>query len=446
MLHVDEGALHAYLDGALDEYPTAEADRIRSHLEACAECAERMGEERRVRSDAHALLGLAAPAVEAPDFEELRAYVERTRGAGMGVSTRVYRLRWAASILVALGTGWLLRGGVPGPATPMPEAVVASSGADDMSAPARADADGPSVTRVEPLVSAPSTVAAGRTAPTEPDPSAAKTEDAGSARARAAFAQSAAPPAPSGQPAGAPTAVVEAEISSAQVAEAEISSAQVAEAQVSALPEAELRASADAEIRSLARDESLGGAGVRSLEANTSADMEPSATDAVESPAALDDRAALAARESADEVDTAEAGQPGVEDQVDEEAERLQRAPTMVTALEQDAFAPRRSVDEEVEPVTDEPSLVVPGYDVLSVTNLGRGTASLGVHVVQRLADGSTFEIYHLEPEVERDVVPSAGPARNEVRVRTEGGWIVLQGPLPRSELEELLARLFPTG
>jgi hypothetical protein len=437
MLHVDEGALHAYLDGALDEYPTAEADRIRSHLEACAECAERMEEERRVRSDAHALLGLAAPAVEAPDFEELRAYVERTRGAGRGVSTRVYRLRWAASILVALGTGWLLRGGVPGPATPMPDAVVASSGAEDASALARADADGPTVTRVEPLVSAPSTVAAGRTAPTEPDPSAAKTEDAGSARARAAFAQSAAPPAPSGQPAGAPTEVV---------VEAEISSAQVAEAQVSALPDAELRASADAEIRSLARDESLGGAGVRSLEANTAADVEPSATDAVESPAAFDDRAALAARESADEVDTAEAGQPEVEGQADEEAERLQRAPTVVTALEQDAFAPRRSVDEEVEPVTDEPSLVVPGYDVLSVTNLGRGTASLGVHVVQRLADGSTFEIYHLEPEVERDAVPSAGPARDEVSVRTEGGWIVLQGPLPRSELEELLARLFPTG
>ena len=79
MSHVDEGALHAYLDGALDEYPAAEARRVREHLEDCAECAERLEVERRVRGDASAMLGLAAPRVEAPSFEELRAYV---RGLG----------------------------------------------------------------------------------------------------------------------------------------------------------------------------------------------------------------------------------------------------------------------------------------------------------------------------------------------------------------------------
>ena len=46
MSHVDEGALHAYLDGALDEYPAAEGRRVREHLDLCPECAERLEVER----------------------------------------------------------------------------------------------------------------------------------------------------------------------------------------------------------------------------------------------------------------------------------------------------------------------------------------------------------------------------------------------------------------
>jgi anti-sigma factor RsiW len=75
MWHVDEGALHAYLDGALDEYPAPEARRVREHLETCAECAASLADERRVREEAQEILGLAAPSVEVPTFEELRAYV-----------------------------------------------------------------------------------------------------------------------------------------------------------------------------------------------------------------------------------------------------------------------------------------------------------------------------------------------------------------------------------
>ncbi|MGB0543355.1 MAG: anti-sigma factor family protein, partial [Longimicrobiales bacterium] len=111
MSHVDEGALHAYLDGALDEYPATEARRIRDHLDACSACAERLEAERGLRSDAHAMLGLAAPAVDMPSFEELRAYVERTRPATSRTTVRVTRLSWAASVMLALGVGWILRGG-----------------------------------------------------------------------------------------------------------------------------------------------------------------------------------------------------------------------------------------------------------------------------------------------------------------------------------------------
>ena len=91
MSHVDKGALHAYLDGALDEYAQAEATRIRDHLDQCAECGEQLEIERMLRADAQAMLGLAAPDVDLPSLEELRAYVKRTRPVRQTMSVRMYR-------------------------------------------------------------------------------------------------------------------------------------------------------------------------------------------------------------------------------------------------------------------------------------------------------------------------------------------------------------------
>ena len=111
MSHVDEGALHAYLDGALDEFPMAEAERIRDHLDACAACAERLEAERAIRADAEAMLGMAAPMVDMPSLEELRAHVKRTRPERPAAAVRMVRMGWAASVVLALGAGWMLRGG-----------------------------------------------------------------------------------------------------------------------------------------------------------------------------------------------------------------------------------------------------------------------------------------------------------------------------------------------
>ncbi len=130
MSHVDEGALHAYLDGALDEYPPAEARRIREHVETCAVCGERLAEEREVRDEAHAILGQAAPEVTVPTFEELRAYV-RAQQPRTKLSVRVYRLSWAASVVLALGTGWMLRGGDAVPIAPLEQARVTEAGTMD---------------------------------------------------------------------------------------------------------------------------------------------------------------------------------------------------------------------------------------------------------------------------------------------------------------------------
>jgi hypothetical protein len=114
MSHVDEGTLHAYLDGALEEYPALEARRVRDHLDACATCRERLMAERGIRDEAASILALATPHVEAPTLEELRAYARAAATRRPLVGRRMQWLGWAASLVLALGAGWMLRGGEGG--------------------------------------------------------------------------------------------------------------------------------------------------------------------------------------------------------------------------------------------------------------------------------------------------------------------------------------------
>jgi hypothetical protein len=139
MSHIDDGALHAYLDGALDEYPATEGRDIRAHLEVCAACRERLEVERGVRTSAMSILGLAAPQVEVPSLEDLRAYARANPPAARQLPVRLRRVAWAASVLLALGMGWMLRGGpdvrdagpilavAPAPAAGLEADVVAST-------------------------------------------------------------------------------------------------------------------------------------------------------------------------------------------------------------------------------------------------------------------------------------------------------------------------------
>lgn len=218
MSHVDEGALHAYLDGALDHLPASEAARIRDHLAACDACSLRLEEERALRLEAASILAGADPgAGDLPPLEELRALARA--GGRSSAGLRLRRLTWAASIVVAGGTGWLLRGAqqAPPPSTPvgveasMPERV-------EPVAEGRAEAGRAAVDRTETEQAAVSHVSTGqaaalRTQEDAPEPVAAGRGGAltvmqdslearlGETRVRVAEEKSAAVPAPSAAPA-----------------------------------------------------------------------------------------------------------------------------------------------------------------------------------------------------------------------------------------------------
>jgi hypothetical protein len=101
MSHVDEGTLHAYLDG---ELPSAERAALEAHLAGCATCRANLTDERTLRERATSVLGAARPAERpAPPLEQLRREPQRS-------PWRVRRsFAWAASIALALGLGYYMR-------------------------------------------------------------------------------------------------------------------------------------------------------------------------------------------------------------------------------------------------------------------------------------------------------------------------------------------------
>ncbi len=146
MSHIDDGTIHAYLDGALDSYPASEGARIRQHLESCQECNLRLDRERAIRAEAEAILDRSAPMVQMPPLEDLRAVAaHRTAAARARGLSRINRWSWAASVVLALGTGWMLRGQVPGtsPRALMLEPVVSdAAGLPGVGAPESEDPAG----------------------------------------------------------------------------------------------------------------------------------------------------------------------------------------------------------------------------------------------------------------------------------------------------------------
>ena len=120
MRHVTDGELHAFLDGSLDLLPDGRGAEVRDHISSCSVCQERLQDEEAVRAQAQNLLNSpSVPEVSLPSFEELReraaapplrlqdpgdeeAATTRYRGPLRGMP-----LAWAATIVLALGVGWM---------------------------------------------------------------------------------------------------------------------------------------------------------------------------------------------------------------------------------------------------------------------------------------------------------------------------------------------------
>jgi hypothetical protein len=99
MSHVDDGTLHAYLDGELSP---VEVERLEAHVTGCPVCRARLDEERALIDRASKLLGMAVPPGperEAPPLHQLR----QPRVIGRRL---VIPLAWAATIVLALGLGY----------------------------------------------------------------------------------------------------------------------------------------------------------------------------------------------------------------------------------------------------------------------------------------------------------------------------------------------------
>lgn len=117
MPHIDEGTLHALLDGALRADSPDRARDVEAHIERCPDCRARLDAAAELRADADRILADAAPEA-APDFDEVLARAGRAPGPGSAGRPRAGLSRqerwtrgaaWAASLVLALGTGYLIR-------------------------------------------------------------------------------------------------------------------------------------------------------------------------------------------------------------------------------------------------------------------------------------------------------------------------------------------------
>lgn len=99
MSHLDEGQLHALLDG---ELTGSERSQAEAHLAGCAECRAAYDEARAFFQEADALIA----AVDLPPASTPSIAPAKTRGRG---GFRWKQLAWAATVVLALGLGWVAK-------------------------------------------------------------------------------------------------------------------------------------------------------------------------------------------------------------------------------------------------------------------------------------------------------------------------------------------------
>ena len=383
MSHVDEGALHAYLDGALDELPSGRGGAIREHVATCPECAARLEEERRIREQAMAILSSPLPQVELPPLEELRLRAEATSPPKASRGRRLHRMGWAASVILAIGAGWTLRGGQAVPLGTMD------------------------------LIDGPSRLPQLEAAPTVPDLDAA---------ARDLLTQ-----ALDGSDRG-------ADPDESLVAEADSGDPLVME------PGRPVLFQELAAIDVVTLQDRLGSApALPPLEASGLVDLLRSSAATVSrlegvlsAPRPVAVRAASA---DAGEERAARRGRTVVTSAIRSAA----RAPFSTG----DASERRRGRSDSGRRGGDEGQLVVPGFEVIGIEAIEEGPAAGGTRALQWLTPLDTLELLHLPEGVEPAelaALDEAGVA--ELVVLRDGLWLVMRARRSVQELEVLLERL----
>ncbi|HUF76002.1 MAG TPA: hypothetical protein VMM35_06975, partial [Longimicrobiales bacterium] len=395
---------------ALDEYPAAEARRVREHLETCGECGKRLAAERRVREGAQDILALASPSVEIPSLEELRAYVKAQSPPRTKTRIRLYRLSWAASVVLALGTGWMLRGGVP---------VTTASGESGF-APGQGAASAPTERSAQPLSEEElelSGQAATGLARESADGAGPAAPDAGRAltanEPRRELAERPSPASPTGPGGVAPGAVL------ADATDGDAATSQAADDTAADIVAANTQATAPEPA----------GAPPAPPTAAPSAFADAASQDTALRDGVVAERAAEQRLQSAiTQAPTATGLGVGAATPV------IGRAADSAT----DASVKSAEAAADAEPV----SLVVPGLQVLDVLRIGEETTFLGTRALQLLPTGDTLETAHLPPGVDPTVLPPLRSGWSELIQPRGSGWLVMRAPVPPTTLAELLQRL----
>jgi hypothetical protein len=394
MSHVDDGTLHTYLDGALDSLGSAEAVRVREHLASCEECARRLEQEAALRDEAAAVLAGAVPEVgDLPSFDDLRtrAAMARSRSAGW----RIERLAWAASVVVALGTGWMLRGAsVPGGVEGAPAVRVLSPSSDEAEGPALSPA--PVATTQGAGATEGASTQLGGTEGLEPPP---------------------------------------------------VASAESLESQAGA-------GRGDPDLTGVRVAEALAGAQAQKMTDSVAVLSDRAAVEAARAPAGSSGRLPgtrdsslvgvalerqLIAPEQRQPIGLRAAAPPG--------DAALRAARDVQPSARADALPAEAEERSEVPLSFFEASqpLVLPGLEVISVTWLKGADLDGAVRVLHRMERGDTLELIHLPPGIDPGSIPAVSTdGRTEVVLPRGAGWVVARARLAREDLEGILRELNP--
>ena len=125
MRHVDDGTLHAWLDGAVTD--EAGAAWIDEHVRGCDACAARLADARATIAQADELLTRRRPVAETPPFDLVLERAGARRAGGIRTRRWIAPASWAASVALAAALGWAARDRLEPNAPGAPESVIAEA-------------------------------------------------------------------------------------------------------------------------------------------------------------------------------------------------------------------------------------------------------------------------------------------------------------------------------